>query len=339
MKTKKSPPLVSIIVLNYNGKHFLKGCLPTIKAQTYPKIETIVVDNNSTDGSQQYVSKIKDVILIKNKENFGYARANNIAAKQAKGEFVLFLNNDTELFTDAIEKLINCYVPKSLVAPAQIFSINKKTDKVGFSGAGMDLFGYGYVNKEPSKTRTFYVDGAAIFMRRADFIKIGMFDDELFIFHEDIDLSWRAQIMGYKLVRCWDAKLYHYSGGVVPGGGKVQPGFVYKTSLFRIFLNQKNVIRNIIKNYSLPFLSIILPVLIAIHTIEIIVLSLLGKWPVVKCYLRAYIWNITHIRSTLDMRSKIQKHRIVSDITLIRKMYIAYSKLTALIRIGLPEFI
>lgn len=339
MPNRKSLPKVSVIVLNYNGKHFLAQCIPTIKRQTYSNIEIIVVDNNSTDGSQQYVSEQKGVILIKNPENYGYAKANNIAVEKASGEFLFILNNDTELFSDTIEKLLSCYKPNSIVAPAQIFSINRKTDKTGFSGSGMDIFGYGYVNKNPLKTKPFYVDGAAIFISKKDFDKIGMFDEELFIFQEDIDLSWRAQIFGYQIIRCWNAKLYHYSGGVVPGGGKVKEGFVYKTSSFRIYLNQKNIIRNMLKNYSIPFLILLLPILILIHLSEIIVLSLLGKFNAVKCYVRAYFWNLTHIKQTLLLRRWVQKRRKVSDLVLLKRMYFAYSKLTALYRLGIPDII
>ncbi len=328
---------VSIIVLNYNGIQFLRKCLPSIQKQTYKNIETIVTDNNSTDGSQKYVKSLGWVKILENKQNYGYTTANNLAALKTSGKLLLFLNNDTELFPDAIESMIKCYKPKTVVAPAQIITGNKKRDKVGSAGPGMDIFGYSYVNTDLPKTKMFYVDGAAILIGKKDFLKIGKFDDELFIFHEDVDLSWRAQIFGYKLIRCWESKLFHYSGGNVTGGSRVSAG-KYTASYNRLYLNQKNVIRNLIKNYSLPFLLIILPSLIAIHFFEILVLCALGQFLAVNCYFLAYKWNIQNLESTLKLRRWIQKRRTVSDFKLISKMYFAYSKITALYRLGLPSF-
>ncbi len=337
MKKRSISPKVSIIVLNYNGLNFLKECLPSIKTQSYSNIETIVVDNNSTDGSQNYIRRYRRIRLVQNPENLGYSKANNIAAETATGELLFFLNNDTQLFRDTIEKMVRCYEPKSLVAPAQIITANKGTDKRGASGSGMDIFGYSYVNVNSLKTKPFFVDGAAIFISKKDFRKIGKFDEELFIFHEDLDLSWRAQLFGYKLIRCWDAKLYHYSGGNVAGGSRVERG-LYRASFFRLYLNQKNVIRNIIKNYSLLLCLIILPTLMFIHIVEMAILLLMGQIRAVGCYLTAYQWNILHLSDTLKKRAWVQKRRKISDLVLLSKIYLAYSKLTALYRLGPPKF-
>jgi GT2 family glycosyltransferase len=328
---------VSVIVLNYNGKNFLEICLPSIKKQTYKNIEILVADNNSSDNSCQYIKEnFPEVKIIKNSDNFGYAKANNIAANEAIGDFLLFLNNDTELFSDMIEKLVKVYKKKSILAPAQILSVNKETDKIGAAGNGMDIFGYPYVNKNPKKTRVFYVDGAAIFVERTDFFTIGMFDDELFIFQEDIDFSWRAKLLGYEIIQCWDAKFYHYSGGAVLGGGFKNKQ--YETSYFRRYLNEKNIIRNILKNYSFFFCVGILLIIITIHFFEIIVLIITGNWKAAACYLRAYKWNFINIDNTLKFRKKVQENRVISDFKVFSKVYFAYSKLTSFIRIGFPKF-
>ena len=327
---------VSIIILNYNGLKFLKKCLPTIEKQSYLTIETIVVDNNSSDGSCDFVKSQTSVKLIANNENYGYSKANNIAAGRANGDFLLFLNNDTELFPDMIEKLVLNYQEMSILAPAQILFVNKGVDLFGAAGNGMDIFGYPYGNKNPKITKVFYVDGAAIFIKKEDFINIGMFDEELFLFEEDIDFSWRAQLMGYKIVQSWDSKFYHYSGGSALGGGFKNK--IYETSYFRRYLNERNVIRNILKNYSFSFLVIILPSLLLIHLCEIIILIIIGNWKVAACYFRAYHWNIMNFKDTIIHRKKVQSVRIINDIKLINKIYFSYSKLIAFIRIGFPKF-
>lgn len=327
---------VSIIVLNYNGLDFLKKCLSTVKAQTYADIETIVVDNNSSDASCEYVRQLRWVKLVVNKENFGFSKANNIGVKEAKGEFLLFLNNDTELFPDAIEKMVSCWKGKTIVAPAQIVFSNRENDAAGFPGNGMDILGNAFGKEEPEKRKIFYVEGSALFIRREDFFAIGMFDEALFIFQEDVDLCWRAQIMGYNIIQCWQAKYYHHTGGFVLGGAIKEKQ--YQTSYFRRYLNEKNVIRNILKNYSFPLCVIILWALLSVHLLEIALFALLLKGKVIKCYSRAYAWNITNLKDTLSFRKSVQARRKVSDLALMRRMHLDYSKLHSFIKIGVPQF-
>lgn len=327
-------PKVSIIVLNYNGLEYLKKCLASIKKQSYKNIEVVVTDNHSTDGSVEYVKKLKDVKLIANPDNYGFAKANNIGVERATGEFVFILNNDTELYEDCIENLVLNYQPKSILAATQIRPWEK--DKQGVSSIGVDIFGYPFADHNPLKTKPFYADGASIFIRKDDYLKIGGFDEELFIFEEDIDLSWRAQMMGYEVLACWEAKLIHYGGATVLGG--VTKTKTYSASYFRHYLNVKNVVRNIIKNYSFPLNILILLILMAFHVAEIIVLTLILKFKVVKCYIDAYLWNILHLPNTLAYRQKVQSKRVVSDGEIMKRMYWSYSKVHALFRHGVPEF-
>ena len=329
-------PKISVIVLNYNGLNFLKKCIPTIQKQTYKNIEIIVSDNHSNDGSLNYLTKFSKIVVIKNNKNFGYSKANNLAAKKATGDFLFFLNNDTELFVDAVENLMKCYKERSIMTARQIPVWNKKY--YGSSGAGIDIFGYPYVEDQnnPRKTRVFYADGAMFFIKKKDFVDLGMFDEALFIFQEDIDLSWRAHLFGYKIISCWEAKLYHHSGGTVLGGSNNLKK--YTTSYLRRYLNEKNTIRNILKNYSFPLGILVLAILLIAHCFEIVVLTLFGKWKVIQCYLKAYCWNITHLGNTLSFRKYVQRRRRISDIELIKKMYWTYAKLHMFIKLGIPEF-
>jgi hypothetical protein len=326
---------VSIIVLNYNGLNFLKNCLSTIQKQTYPDIETIVVDNSSNDGSYEFMLKNNSVKLIRNSENYGYSKANNIGAKEASGDFLLFLNNDTELFPDMIEKLVLNYKDKSILAAAQIVMEHKDVDSVGFPGNGMDILGNPYGKNNPNERKVFYADGAALFIKKDDFFKIGMFDEELFIFQEDVDLCWRSQLMGYHIRQCWDAKFYHYSGGVVLGGASKSKR--YQTSYLRRYLNERNVIRNVLKNYSFPLCIIVLFILLSIHLAEIFILSIAGYGKTVSCYLKAYRWNAFNIKNTLRHRKEVQRKRVVSDFVLMKRMHLDYSKLHSFLKLGFPK--
>ncbi|MCG2737608.1 MAG: glycosyltransferase family 2 protein, partial [Candidatus Methanoperedenaceae archaeon] len=94
----KTPPPVSVIIVNFNGKHYLKNCLSSLSAQSYPAIEVIFVDNGSGDGSVEYVRKeFPSVRIIESKKNLGFAKGNNLGIREARGELIATLNNDTEV--------------------------------------------------------------------------------------------------------------------------------------------------------------------------------------------------------------------------------------------------
>ncbi len=327
---------ISIIIPTFNGLNFLKKCLPTIKEQTYKSFDVILVDNNSTDGTSRYIAKyFPDVEIIKNKVNYGFAKGCNIGAKKAQGDYLFFLNNDTELFKDTLEKLIKGYRTKSILGAYQIPSRNRKLK--GRAGAGMDIFGFPSVDqKDLDKTKFFYADGAGLFLNREDFFDIGMFDEELVNFQEDIDLSWRARIFGYKILPCNDAKFYHYYGGTALL--KVDSKRRLGTSYFRRYYNDRNAMRNIIKNYSYPALIPILSLLIFFYFIEMLLYFFLRDMRAVKCYLRGFKWNIIHLKNTLKLRKIIQAKRKVSDWKLLNKMYWQYSKLILFLKFELPKF-
>lgn len=333
MKNKPRPK-VSVVLLNYNGLSFLKNCLKTIRTQTYKNIEIIVVDNNSTDGSQHYIKRLSNIILIENSGNYGYAKANNIGVKAATGKFVLILNNDTELFPDSIDELVQSYEDKTILIPLQLHLKNKEKREILSLGVGVDVYGYPY-NIKLNPDRVFYADGAAIFVKKSDFVKIGGFDEKLFIFFEDIDLSWRARIYGYKIKQCATSRVYHHGGGYCEyGQGKDR----YVTSMFRRYHNEKNAIRNILKNYSIAFVIPVLSTLIVFHTFEFIFLCISGNTRVAKCYIDAYKWNINNLRDTKNFRKRVQSKRKISDTIIVKRMSFFYEKLFALIRYGIPEF-
>lgn len=334
-------PLVSVLVLNYNGVKFLKKCLPSLLNQSYQNLEIIVLDNNSIDESINCIKKINHKIkIIQNKDNFGYAKANNIGAKSAKGTFLLFLNNDTELLKDTIKNLVSNYQNNSIIGPEQtISSLSKQKNDNSFNkvlNTGMDIFGYPYANQNQNKTKAFYIDGAALFIKKLDFIKIGMFDEKHFIFFEDLDLCWRAQLLGYQIKPCSKAKLYHYSGGTVTGAAK--KGKKYHSSYLRRYLNEKNLIRNILKNYGFPLHLIILIMIILMHIPEMLLLILIGEGKAAECYLNAYKWNLANLEDTWQARKKIQSTRIINDWQILKKVHWGLPKFAILLKYGLPKF-
>ena len=337
IKSKKNKtPKVSIVIVNFNGIKHLKKCLKSIRNQSYRNIEIIIIDSYTTEESEAYLKQQKDIKYYLYKENLGYGKGNNIGVHTASGEFVFIINNDTALFKKTIDNLVSAFEDHTILIPLQI--INKGKIKVEVAGNSIDPFGYPYGFKDLcTSNKLFYADGAAIFLRKNDFVNIGGFDEELFMFQEDIDFSWRALLYDYRLKQVLKAKLHHYSGGSIQGGTAVDKN--YKLSYFRRYYNDRNVIANIIKNFTLPTICITLPILTTFHLLEIILFSLKGDFRVAKLYIKAYKWIFANLHILSLKRKVVQSRRIKGDVFILKKTTLGYSKLTAMLRLGgIPKF-
>jgi GT2 family glycosyltransferase len=241
-------PLISILVLNYNGKHLLKQCLESIFEQSFTDYELVVVDNNSNDGSTEYIEEnFPNITLVKNLENFGFAGGNNRGIKACTGEWIFFLNNDTFLEKNCLE-----FLAKHIE--------NKKTEQLVFmplmlkadfpelvDSAGDMLYPWGYAyrydavpaNKpefsEP-KEIALACCGAAVFNR--DLIeRLNGFDEDFFLYYEDVDLSLRVRHLGAKIWLVPQAKVFHKGSATV---GKKTPHRLYYIERNRFFAKLKN---------------------------------------------------------------------------------------------------
>ena len=246
-------PLVYLIVVNYNGVKYLKTCLSSIEKQTYPNYETIVVDNASTDNSEEYIREyFPKITFIQAGRNLGFAEGNNLAIKSAldqKADYVFLVNNDTELENDLVEKLIKTAESDDsigIVGPVVFDLKNKKS--LQEMGMAIDKFGYALALKSSSdKDCVFFVSGCAMMIKSELISRMGFFDEDYFMFAEDLDFCWRSRLAGYKIIVNENARIYHASGGSISGG--VIKSSSYKTNAQRVFLREKNTIRTLIKNY------------------------------------------------------------------------------------------
>ncbi len=227
---------LSVIIVNYNVKYFLEQCLYSVRrASENLEIETIVVDNNSVDGSvEMLMHKFPEVVLIANKNNTGFSVANNQGIKISKGEYVLLLNPDTVVQEDTFRKVIafmdehpdagglgikmidgkGMFLPESkrglptpMVAFYKIFGLSKLFPKSKIFGR----YHLGYLDKE----QVHEVDvlaGAFMMMRREALDKVGLLDETFFMYGEDIDLSYRIQLGGYKNYYYPHSSIIHYKG-------------------------------------------------------------------------------------------------------------------------------
>ncbi len=198
-------PLVSVIVLNYNAGELLLNCIESIKKSAYKNLEIIVVDNISTDKSQKVCKeKYPDIKLIQNDENFGYCEGNNIGIREAEGDYIIILNPDTIVESNWIEELISAYnkFGEGLYQP-KILSLDK-TEILQSTGNMLHIFGFGFA-RDKGKNDTLvktdiekigYASGTCLFTSKEVLDKIGLLDSFLFLYHDDLDLGWRAAQMG-----------------------------------------------------------------------------------------------------------------------------------------------
>ena len=328
---------ISIIIVTYNSSEYLGSCLYSIYSQkTSWDYEVIVFDNNSTDGTLSLIrNQFKDVILITSDKNIGFAAANTEAMKRSSSDTLLFLNPDTKLTESVLDSLckeMSRYDNERVIMVPMQCSYD--TGAFLNCGLGMDVFGFPI--NEGGIEKFFYADGAAILIKKKDFLDLGMFDEAHFLIHEDIDLSWKARLLGYEFKLLREAKILHKSGGSIGCGDRADNNL--KTSVFRRYHGEKNSIRNILKNYSWYNLLWVLPLIFIINLAEVILFMLIGKPEVVSSYAKAYRWNIFKLRSTLRKRKWIQSRRIISDRDIMKHMYKGSGKLRLLLKVGIPKF-
>jgi len=208
--------LVSIIIVNYNGKSFLYDCLYSLYSITYDDYEVILIDNHSSDGSVDFVKQnFPNVVIKQLEQNFGFAKANNIGADIAKGDLLLFLNNDTKVTEEFLEPLVT-EMKSDEIAICQSLLL-KPDGEVDSAGDFVDKYGRAYNSKKiPHNTSSILsARGACMLVKKDVFDVLGKFDERFFVSFEDVDLGWRAWIYGYKVVVVPKSIVYHYGGGTV----------------------------------------------------------------------------------------------------------------------------
>jgi len=211
-------PLVSIIILNYNAGNLLLNCVDSVFKSTYPNFEVLVVDNISADNSHVICKeKFEKIQLIENKENLGYCEGNNVGIRNANGEFIVILNPDTIVEPSWLNHLMSAYnkFGVGLYQP-KFFSLNEKL-VLQSTGNMLHIFGFGFA-KDKGKTddektelveKINYASGTCLFTSKIVLDKIGLLDPFLFLYHDDLDLGWRAAHVGINSFYVPKSIIYH----------------------------------------------------------------------------------------------------------------------------------
>ena len=211
-------PLISIVVLNYNAGDLLINCVESLKKSSYNNFEILIVDNISSDNSQtKCKEKFPDIKLIQNEKNLGYCGGNNVGINHAKGDYIVILNPDTIVDSNWLKELIFAYEEfgEGLYQP-KILSVNE--DNILQSTGNMfHIFGFGYARDKGKRNsdsiqeieRIGYASGTCLFTSRKVLDQVGLLDEFLFLYHDDLDLGWRAAHLGISSFYVPKSKIFH----------------------------------------------------------------------------------------------------------------------------------
>lgn len=245
-------PSVSVIIVNWNGLKFLETCLRSLQLLDYPssRLEIIVVDNNSGDSSVKYIQdnypKIKLSLLD---DNYGFCAPNNDGALIATGDYLVFLNNDTEVSTGWLRALVTPVMkdPEVICCASKMLYYDRR-DTINTAGGKITIVGGGFYRGYGAKDGPFYNQScyvgfgcaAGVLVKKDFFLSIGGFDEDHFAACEEHDLGWKVWLYGHKVAYTPEAVMYHRESGTF--------GTRSNANADKVFLNTRNRLFNIIKN-------------------------------------------------------------------------------------------
>jgi GT2 family glycosyltransferase len=301
-------PLASVIVPTLNGAHLLPDCLDSLVAQSYPNLEVIVVDGASTDGTPALFERAyASVRLLRLRHNGGFSGNVNAGFRAARGEILCLLNNDAQAEPDWVAACVD-----TLVDRPEIGSVASKVlfaDRQTLNSAG-DLFcrdgaarqrGAGQPDGPPWNTPgpVFGAMGGAAAYRRAMLADVGLLDEVFFMYLEDVDLAFRAQLLGWSCLYQPLARAYHVGGA--SGGGRLES-----------FYNGRNLIRLLAKDLPAGLVPRLLPGIVRFQARRAGAAMRAWRGSAARATLRGQIVGLAELPRHLAARSSVQRRRRVS---------------------------
>jgi len=302
----RSEPLVSVVIVTWNGRQYLDACLGAVAAQDGVSVETILVDNASADDTVAYVrERFPWVRVVALPENRGFAGGNNAGVREARGRFIALLNNDAVPERGWLQALVGGLDERSgvvLVTSQIVYMhdpglIDSAGDGLLRSGGAFKRHHGASIEMALESAEVFGVCGAACLMPRRVFEELGGFDEDFFVSHEDVDLSYRARLLGYRCRYVADAVVRHH-GSVTIG----------RISGFAIFHGQRNLEWLYIKNTPLTLLIATLPSHLIYTAAAGVHFARKGAF---AAFMRAKLAALTGLPGALRKRGHIQRTRRV----------------------------
>lgn len=312
-------PLISIVIPSFNGRKWLQDCINSILRSDYPlhRIELIIVDNGSSDGSVESLQLpdsraqiAPSFVVIRNQTNLGWSPANNQGFRRARGTVLVSVSNDVRpdprwlqeivraLPVDDHLRIVQCNC-RSLADPTVLDSGLAFVDRFGFI--------YGYMpGPSPEPQDTFYAEGAAFALTRSTFEAIGGFDDSYFMQYDDVDLCWRARLRGAAVQFLPRSVALHARGGTVGGS-------MFNTWPMMLTLSTRNHLTTLFKNLGARNLATALPIAISFHLLKAVALGIMGEPGRARAVAAGVVEFVGGLDAAKLKRRSIQSSREVSD--------------------------
>ncbi|MGC9347636.1 MAG: glycosyltransferase family 2 protein [Anaerolineae bacterium] len=306
-------PSVSVVIVTYNGLRYLDACLSAVLNDVTKRTEVIVVDNASTDGSaDEIAARFPSVRLVRNETNRGFAAACNQGARMAEGEVLVFLNQDTEVRPGWLSGLIAPLAePDVGLTTSKVLQMDRP-DRIHLCGQAVHytglVFGMGFGERADDATDASpvgAVGGASFAIGQELWEALGGFDEIFFMYYEETDLSWRAQLQGYRCVLVPSSVVLH---DYREGGPSYNQ--LYHSMRNRTLMN--------LKNWRWLTLLLLTPALLLAEAIEWYLACAHG-WRGLRAKVRAAGWLLSHPRTVLERRRRAQRTRCICDAEILRQ--------------------
>ena len=303
------------------------------------RFEIIVVDNASTDGTLRILQSYPMVKVILNDNNAGFPVAVNQAAHVARGEFLVILNVDTEVDPDWLFELVSVLKSDPEVAVCGSRIIDAKDRKtIQQLGVMVDKFGFGIyiMHLRQDVQEVFMVSATALAVKRDVFNLVGGFDEDFFIFEEDLDFCWRVRLAGYKVMVNSRSSVYHAGGSAIQGGFPGKGQFI--STPLRRYLSERNTLQTLLKNYHIRNILVRVPPYLGMNLMEIAMFSLLRERDGIAPYLRSLYYNVANFKRTWQKHLKVDRTRRIDDDQLSAMQESRNLKVSAFMQWGVPTF-
>lgn len=308
---------ISIIIVTHNARHYLPDLFSGLKKQDYPPslVQIVVIDNHSSDSTVGYIKEIMpSAKVIVNRKNTGFATANNqgyFLAQKNNSDYAVLLNQDTIVEKTWLTRLVKTAESDDKIAAVQPkILLHPRTDLINSLGNSIHFLGFAFCNHYQEKNNQNvslpfelpYASGAAVLLKMPALKKTGLFDDRLFMYHEDVDLGWRLRLAGYKIMLDPLAIIYHK--------------YTYSKAKYKFYYMDRNRWIVLLQNYRLLTILIVLPMLLSME-LGIVLFSIKNGW--FKEKMRGYWWILSHWPSIMSARVNVQFNiRQVKDREIIK---------------------
>jgi len=293
---------IAVVILNWNGREFLRKFLPSVLANSRDVAEVIIADNASTDSSIEFLQEnFPEVRIISNRTNGGFARGYNEALAEVEADYFVLLNSDIEVTPNWIEPVIAMMENDNAIAACQpklrSYYEREKFEYAGAAGGFIDKYGYPFCRgrifqhietdhgQYDDAFEIFWATGACMFVRADLYKQFGGLDEDFFAHMEEIDFCWRLKNGGYKIMFCPDSVVNHVGGGTLP-----------KKSSQKTYLNFRNNISLLYKNLPSHLLFPVFAVRFPLDAIAAFKFLIDGGFGDFYAVIRAHLYFYSHFR-------------------------------------------